>query len=77
MNQYATHRNARVDLTSTGAVFCSPVVFEFEGKNGTNSTETSGETGGAIIARITPKIQTIAPAINPPFVGCSLSKMDN
>lgn len=57
MNQYAKHRNARVDLTSTGAVFCSPVVFEFEGKNGTNSTDTSGETGGAIIARITPKIQ--------------------
>lgn len=37
MNQYAKNKNARVAFTYAGGLFCSPVVFEFEGKNGTNS----------------------------------------
>ncbi len=77
MNQYAKHRNARVDLTSTGAVFCSPVVFEFEGKNGTNSIDLDDMKQAGQLCPNYAQIQTIAPAINPPFVGCSFKKMDN
>lgn len=65
MSQYAKRRNARVDLTNTGAVFCSPVVFEFEGKNGTNSTDHNGMKQAGQLCPIYARIQNVAPATNP------------
>lgn len=58
MNQYAKNKNARVELTRR-AGYSVPAVFAFELKNGTkfNRCRRLWNKGGAIIARITPKIQ--------------------
>jgi hypothetical protein len=75
MNQYPKNRKARVELTRR-AGYSVPAVFEFEGKNGTNSTDLHGMKRAHLLCNKSPKFHNIAPAINP-LIGCSFSKMDN